>query len=99
MATLHSDTIAAVAVDGRLYEAGPGGAFDVPDALAPRLMADFGMRPAVSPAPNVTEAEAVNYATWSTAEIVAEARRLGMEIPEGTARRRLIAMLHERAKQ
>jgi hypothetical protein len=102
MATLHSTLITSVAVDGRLYEAGPGGAFDVPDALAPRLMADFGMLPTAPGAPGPSpapEAEAVNYATWTTAEIVAEARRLGIEIPEGTARRRLIAMLNERAKQ
>jgi hypothetical protein len=103
MATLHSDLITSVAIEGRLYAAGADGSFDVPDALAPRLMADFGMLPCVpngaSGGAAGAETEAVNYATWTTAEIVAEARRLGVEIPEGTARRRLIAMLNERATQ
>jgi hypothetical protein len=106
MAELHGNGSMAVSIDGAEYRADGRGVITVPDSIAPRLAALFGFTPH---APNGegedgggTQAavqEAADYATWATPELVAEARRLGVDIPAGTVRKKLLALLSERAAQ
>jgi hypothetical protein len=111
MAKLHGGSFTNLAVDGAAYRAGADGAFDVPDALAERLMADFGFGRLPTADPGRPYVERANghggdtapdappdYALMATADLVAEAQRLGLAIPEGANRRKLIAILKEAAQ-
>jgi hypothetical protein len=87
--------VTVVCVDGREYRADGRGVFDVPDAAAPRLMADFGLRPCAPQGPSEPRPAApsdADYALMSTQDLVKEARRLGVP-PDGLTRRKLIAAL------
>jgi len=106
MAKLHSDRYQAVSINGAEYRTDERGVFDVPDVVVGTLIADFGMRAWAEPDAPIGDDEdgdvddedgndegdkkPVNYDKLNTAELLAEAARLGVD-PTGMNLKKLRA--------
>ena len=86
MAKLHSDRYQAISINGAEYRAQKQGVFDVPDEIAGRLMADFGLSIELK-----GDDDEVNYLLWTTPELLAEAKQLGVDTAWDMPRKSLIA--------
>jgi hypothetical protein len=104
---LRHDRITGVSLGGTEYLADEAGVFEVPDGAAPRLMAEFGLRPMGADRPPEGEGGEGNgpaapdrpLIQWKTEALMAEAVRRGLPA-EGKNRKDRIALISaDRASQ